>query len=249
MKLALLGIILAVRCFGAVTLDNYQVGSNNGGTGTVTWTHITACSSSCMGYVMLSSLTNPAITLTWGGVAMTLVTSHARSYGVNGPGTLYLYCVVGPSNGATTIAGTALGWMLGNSVTFSGAKQSCTPDATNFTEVATTGCTTVVAVGFACPITITPVASGVWLLAMFSGNSGTMSLNISPGPPATGTYRGSTNMFSDFFMWDSNGTVSGAQTFYAGTSVNMISYSALIMSIAPFSSPPTKIKPFMLVIP
>jgi hypothetical protein len=231
MRALILGVMATAFLQGGVTLDNWQTGANNSGSGAATWTHTNRCSTNCMGYVLVSSISSTvAMTATWGGNAMTLVTSHGRTHGANGAGTFYIYCIATPPSGTQTVSVTpASGWALTTSVTLSGAKQSCSADATGFQESASSCPFNSNSNQYECPVAITPSASNVYVFGIFS-QSGS---NLGATPTSTGVLRTISNQYGDHYVYDSGGTVTGSFTLNAGGSSGTTAYSGLVMSVAP----------------
>jgi len=223
-------LCFASLCSGAISLDKWTRGGDNSGGGTVSWSHNNGCVSHCIGIVTISSLTNPAMTLTWGGTAMTLMSSHATAYTGNGAGYSYIYCLVAPPSGTATISGSASGWMIGASGTYSGAQQSCTPDATGFEEQATGNCP-VGSAGYQCPVALTVGSAGSWVIGMFGAAPSQLYITTAAGTQRTGTNYGQYNVF------DSAGPVSsGSYTMLAADGTVAPNYSELVVSITPYTT-------------
>lgn len=134
---------------------------------------------------------------------------------------IYLYGLLNPATGSNTLqlTSTATHFTAANCASYSGVLQSGLPDnvVTNTSVIS--------------PITatLTPVASGCWVMAMACNEGNTSSA----GTATTGRIVGSSAEQSYMTMVDSNGTVSGSTTMTVNYTVGAVSYGMVMISVAP----------------
>jgi hypothetical protein len=171
--------------------------------------------------------------ITYGGVAMTLSTSHAVT--VMYPGTLSIYTLTGFSAGAATVSVTCTGQIIATVVTVKGAAQGAgfvdavAPYATGTVTAgsAGSGCDD----GFGCAaMPITTVADKSLVFGLYGGSA---AIYGAGGPSSNGTYVFQ-GMYTSYDIWMSTATVTPPGSFtLQGQGSLSATYDVVGLSLAP----------------
>jgi hypothetical protein len=166
--------------------------------------------------VSLGSLaTTP--TVTYNGVAMTLVNSASYNFGT---GKSFLFALIAPPSGAHNVVITPASTQTIRSscASYSGVNQSVTPDAS--TTSSGTGTTTT--------LTLTTIANSCWTFAWSVGTASSAG--------AGATLRSNSGQSAASF--DSNGPITPAGSTSMTLNFTSSSYSAVMASFAPAAAAP-----------
>lgn len=146
----------------AIAVD--ATSGSSGVSATLTWSH-TCTGSNLILFVGVSCATSRTInSVTYNSVGMTSIASVNTS----GGNTVALYYLLNPATGANNIAVTldASGSQINSAASYTGAKQSGVPDASD---------TTAVASGTSVQGDVTTTLDNCWITGYFLNNSGTFS--------------------------------------------------------------------------
>ncbi len=203
----------------AIAFDAATDGLNNGGSGTLTFSH-TATGSNLIGFVgLLGDVIGGAddiSSVTWGGVAMTLIRKIT-----SGPGGRfsYVYALAGPASGSQSIvvSSSSNHYLLAGAATYTGASQTGIPDNSTTNTAGTDPITT----------SLTTVADNCWtFLFAESGSGGTFTAGTGS------TFRKKDVAFSVWGILDSGNLIHPAGSY--SMTVSSLSNGVTIMcSFAP----------------
>jgi hypothetical protein len=203
----------------AIAYDNSTDGNGSGGVSSWTFSHTCSGENRILFVGVISDVTNDRITgVTYGGVAMTLVTKLLRS----GDRYMYLYSLINPASGANNvvISANASTVIVGGAISYTGARQTSQPVAYNQATSAS---------GTSLSLGVTITDSGSWMVGLFATPSA-----VTAGANTTNRFgfQGGTASV----MCDSNGTLEiGSRSLTESWSTSG-SNLALVASFAPVSS-------------
>jgi hypothetical protein len=174
----------------AISYDNSSEGSG-GSVAALTWSHTTAGTNRILFVHILTLAVNAVSSVTYGGVAATLVPNGNCSFG--GGQSIYLYVLVNPALGANNVVVTPVTTesVFAGAVSYDGARQTGQPDGgAQAVAASATGVTKSLA-------TISNNCWGVWVYRNNNANSSSMAFGSGTvrinGAAGTGCIFGDSN--------------------------------------------------------
>lgn len=224
----------------AIAFDAASSGGTSS-TSPVTWSHTVGAGSNTLllvGVAVNSVTQSTATAVSFNGVAMTKMTSLQGSNVALSTNEVSIWALAAPAAGAHTVSvTTTLGTLpdlAGGSISYTGAAQTVTPDATGST---TNSSTTQGSQSF----NVVTVTDNDWVVAIGNYvNNGATQTTLTAGQTSRATQPMSINLNGVFRMEDTNavktppGTQAMTMTTGGGTGQTTALFTAVGVAIAPF---------------
>lgn len=202
--------------FDSIAFDAKATGGSSG-TSPLVWSHTVTGSNPILWVEAYSSGGDFLTGCTYNSVSMTQAIKSANAVGGD---QIYLYYLAGPATGTHSVSCSfSAGTLYGDSASYTGAKQTGIPDASNSGTNA----------GGAVSFTLTTVANNAWIVAGAENNSTASLCNTSCTNIAV---RQTNSSFGGIGLLDSNAAITPA----GGTTVGIHDgASALVLIAASFA--------------
>lgn len=213
-------LLCAAPAQAAIAFDAATQGGTTTGT-SHTFSHTTSGSNRIL-FVQAHSTTDVITGCTYNGSAMTLVDKLDSGFG----GVGYLFYLIAPATGANNVvcSASASEALYANAVSYTGAKQSAQPDATNkANDNDGDG---------AYALAVTTIADNAWTVLAFN-NGASAAGNAAAGS----TLRATNGSWGGFRLFDSGGAVTPAGSYTMN--VDGLGVSSIIYGVMASFSPDT----------